>query len=135
NLRRSTWGWTMADYLLGIDNGATVSKVVIFDLHGHAIQIASQQTAAHHPQPGWVERSTELLWQTTAAAIRAAISAAGIRPAQIIAIGTCGHGNGLYLLDRQGAPTRPGMLSMDTRAAETVADWRARGVLAAIWPR
>ena len=24
----------MADYLLGIDNGATVSKVVIFDLHG-----------------------------------------------------------------------------------------------------
>jgi L-xylulokinase len=124
----------MTDYLLGIDNGATVSKVVIFDLHGHAIQVASEQTAALYPQPGWVERSTEQLWQSTAAAIRAAISAAGIRPAQIIAIGTCGHGNGLYLLDRQGLPARPGMLSMDTRATDVVAGWQARGVLDTIWP-
>src|SRR4029453_19503912 len=103
----------MAGYLLGIDNGATVSKVVIFYLHGIAIQSASEPTAAHYPQPGWVERSTEQLWQSTAAAIRTAIGAAGIRPAQIIAPGTCGHGNGLYLLDHHGAPVRPGMLSMD----------------------
>ena len=112
----------MADYLLGIDNGATVSKVVIFDLHGTAIQIASEPTAAHYPKLGWVERSTEQLWQSTAAAIRTAIGAASIRPAQIIAIGTCGHGNGLYLLDQQGAPLRPGMLSMDARATDVVAD-------------
>ena len=125
----------MAEYLLGIDNGATVAKVVIFDLHGHAIQSASEQTAAHYPQPGWTERSTELLWQSTAAAIRAVIGTAGIRPAQIIAIGTCGHGNGIYLLDRHGAPVRPGMLSMDTRATAVVADWQARGVFDAIWPR
>jgi L-xylulokinase len=125
----------MAGYLLGIDNGATVSKVVIFDLHGRAIQVASEQTAAHYPQPGWVERSTEQLWQSTAAAIRTAIDTAGIRPAQIMAIGTSGHGNGLYLLDRNGAPARPGVLSMDARATDVVADWRARGVLDAIWPR
>src|SRR5215213_11721407 len=103
----------MDGYLLGIDNGATVAKAVIFDLHGQAIQVASQQTAAHYPQPGWVERSTEQLWQSTARAIRAAIDAAGIAPTQITAIGTCGHGNGIYLLDRQGAPLRPGLLSMD----------------------
>jgi L-xylulokinase len=125
----------MAEYLLGIDNGATVSKVVLFDLHGQAIQIASQQTAAHYPQPGWTERATEQLWQSTAAAIRTAISAAGIRPGQIIAIGTCGHGNGIYLLDRRGVPLRPGILSMDTRATGVVADWQARGVLDTIWPR
>src|SRR6187549_672205 len=113
----------MAGYLLGIDNGATVAKAVIFDLHGNAIQAASQQTAAHHAQPGWVERSTEQLWHSTATAIRAAIGMAGIDPAQIIAIGACGHGNGLYLLDREGAPPRPGILSMDTRATDVVADW------------
>src|SRR5262245_17258298 len=125
----------MASYLLGIDNGATVSKVVLFDLHGHAIQAASEPTAARYPQPGWVERSTEQLWQSTAAAIRAVIGAAGIRPPQIIAIGTCGHGNGIYLLDRRGTPLRPGMLSMDARATDVVADWRARGVDDAIRPR
>src|SRR5690242_3651287 len=125
----------MDGYLLGIDNGATVSKVVIFDLHGQVIQVASEQTAARYPHPGWVERSTEQLWQSTAAAIRAAIGAAGIRPAQILAIGTCGHGNGLYLLDRSGAPARAGILSMDSRATGVVADWQARGVFEAIWPR
>jgi L-xylulokinase len=125
----------MDGYLLGIDNGATVSKVVIFDLHGQVIQVASEQTAARYPHPGWVERSTEQLWQSTAAAIRAALGAASIRPAQIMAIGTCGHGNGLYLLDKQGAPLRPALLSMDARATDVVADWQARSVLDTTWPR
>jgi L-xylulokinase len=125
----------MAGYLLGIDNGATVSKVVIFDLHGRAIQSASQKATAHYPHPGWTERSMDELWQSTATAIRAALAAAGIQPREIIAIGASGHGNGLYLLDRRGAPLRPGMLSMDTRAVEVADEWQARGVRDAIWPR
>jgi L-xylulokinase len=125
----------MADYLLGIDNGATVSKVVIFDLHGRAVQSASQQAEARYPRPGWTERPMDVLWQSTATAIHTAIEAAGIRPREIVAVGACGHGNGLYLLDRHGAPLRPGILSMDTRAAAVVAEWRSRGVLDAIWPR
>src|SRR6266545_2324196 len=125
----------MADYLLGIDNGATVSKVVIFDLHGRVVQSASRKVEASYPHPGWTERSMDELWQSTAVAIRAAIDAAGIQPREIVAIGGCGHGNGIYLLDRHGAPLRPGILSMDTRAAGVVAEWRAHGVLDAVWPR
>jgi L-xylulokinase len=125
----------MAGYLLGIDNGATVSKVVIFDLRGQVVQAASQKAAASYPAPGWVERSMDRLWQSTAEAARAAIAGAGIRPGEIVAVGTCGHGNGLYLLDRHSEPLRPGILSMDTRALDVVAGWQARGVPAAVWPR
>jgi L-xylulokinase len=125
----------VADYLLGIDNGATVTKAVVFDLAGRAVGAASQKAAVEFPQPGWTERALEALWQETAGVIAHAIEAAGIRPGEILAIGACGHGNGLYLLDRAGAPLRPGILSMDTRAEAVVDAWRAAGVLDAVWPR
>jgi L-xylulokinase len=32
----------MGQYLLGIDNGSTVSKAALFDLHGKEIAVASQ---------------------------------------------------------------------------------------------
>jgi L-xylulokinase len=125
----------MATYLLGIDTGATVAKVVLFDLQGHVIQSAGQKVATTYPAPGWTERDIDELWHSTAAAIRAVLAAANIRPQEIAGIGACGHGNGLYLLDRQGAALRPGILSMDTRATDLVAAWQEQGLPAAIWPR
>ena len=125
----------MHEYLLGIDIGATVAKVVIFDRQGQAIRHAGAKSAANYPHPGWTERSMPELWHMAAAAIRTAIADAGISPTAIAAIGACGHGNGLYLLDRHGVPLRPGILSMDTRAVEVVDVWRAQGLLDAIWSR
>jgi L-xylulokinase len=125
----------MPEYLLGIDNGSTVSKVLLFDLHGREVASASQPAPLHFPQAGWVERDMGLLWQSTAAAIRNALASAAIAPAQIAAIGLCGHGNGLYLLDKEGSPLRPALASTDTRAAAIVAAWQADGTAAEIWPR
>ena len=34
--------------------------------------------------------------------------ASGVKPEQIIGVGTTGHGNGLYLIDKEGRPARPG---------------------------
>src|SRR5262245_40418732 len=125
----------MRDYLLGIDVGATVAKVVIFDLQGQAIRHACGKSAVAYPRPGWTERSMVEIWDTTAAAIRTVIADAGISAAAIAAIGACGHGNGLYLLDRHGAPLRPTILSMDTRAIDVVDAWRAQSLLDTLWPR
>src|SRR5436190_24364749 len=110
----------MADYLMGIDNGLTVSKVAIFDLAGREIKTASRKRDAQYPQPGWTESSTEAMWQDTAQAIQEAITSAGIRPEEIIAVGNTGHGNGFYLLDRHGQPLRPAVLLMDSRASDLV---------------
>ena len=116
----------MADYLLGVDNGSTVSKAAIFDLQGNEIQVTSRTNELSYPHPGWTERDMATLWPNTAAAIREAIDRSGIDPKQIIGIGTTGHGNGIYLLDKQGQPVWPGIASMDTRAADIVDDWYAR---------
>jgi len=103
----------MSEYLLGIDNGGTVTKVVLFDLAGHAIRTASRKAAAQLPYPGWAERDMHSLWNSNADAIREVITASGIRPQQILGVGLTAHGNGLYLLDRRGKPLRPGILSVD----------------------
>jgi L-xylulokinase len=122
-------------YLLGIDSGGTVTKVALFDLGGREIGRAAQRVEPRHPQPGWAERDLDQLWQSTAAAIRTVVAMAGIRPQEIAGVGTTGHGNGLYLLDRRGAPLGPGVLSFDTRAAAHVQGWSEAGLATRLWPR
>ena len=98
----------MAQYLLGIDNGSTVSKAALFDLHGKEIAVASCKADTEYPHPGWTERDMEMLWQSTASAIREVLAKSGVKPEEIAGIGNTGHGNGVYLLDKQGqsAPKR-----------------------------
>lgn len=124
----------MTEYLLGIDDGSTVSKAAIFDLEGREVWVASRKIEPDYPHPGWTERSMELLWQSTAEAVREAITASGIRPEQIVGVGVTGHGNGLYLLDKKGNPLRPGIQSMDSRAAGILDEWNRQGLHEQVFP-
>jgi L-xylulokinase len=124
----------MGKYLLGIDNGSTVSKAALFDFHGKEIAIASCKAMTVYPYPGWTERDMELLWQGTASAIREVLAKSGVRPDEIAGIGNTGHGNGIYLLDKQGQPLRNGIQSMDTRAADVLSGWNQRDLHSRVFP-
>lgn len=132
----------MGKYLLGLDNGNTVSKAAIFDLSGKEVQVASRKVDTHYPQPGWTERSMGSLWQETAEAIREVMAKTGIKPEEIVGIGSSGHGNGVYLLDKAGQPVWNGIQSLDTRAADIVDAWNGSAVrdqafpytLQSFWP-
>lgn len=124
----------MGKYLLGIDNGSTLSKAALFDLHGREIAVASCKADTEYPHPGWTERSMDLLWQSTASAIREVLAKSGIQPEEIAGIGNTGHGNGVYLLDKQGCPLRNGIQSMDSRAADVVTDWNRRDLHTEVFP-
>ena len=124
----------MGQYLLGIDNGSTVSKAALFDLKGKEIAVASCKAETEYPHPGWTERGMEMLWQSTASAIRAVLTKSGIRPEEIAGIGNTGHGNGIYLLDKQGQPLRNGIQSMDSRAADVMTGWNQRSLHEQVFP-
>ena len=124
----------MAQYLLGIDNGSTVSKAALFDLHGKEIAVASCKADTEYPHPGWTERDMEMLWQSTATAIREVLAKSGAKPEEIAGIGNTGHGNGVYLLDKQGRPLRNGIQSMDSRAADLVTEWNQRNLHEQVFP-
>jgi L-xylulokinase len=118
----------MARFLLGTDNGCTMSKAALFTLDGREVAVASRKTETFSPQPGWFERDIEGTWQATAAAIRDVIAEAGVPPAKIACVACAGHGNGLYLVDKQGRPVRPAILSTDSRARGISDRWLADGV-------
>ena len=111
-------------YLLGLDAGNTVIKAVLFDLTGRQISQSVLDGQSSSPFPGHVERNMDELWANAQKVIQSCISEAGISPDQIVAVGSAGHGNGLYLLDKDGAALL-GIQSLDTRAASLAEDLKA----------
>ncbi|TNC63483.1 FGGY-family carbohydrate kinase [Rubellimicrobium roseum] len=114
--------------LLGIDNGLTVTKAVVFDADGTPLTTARRRVPQSMPRPRRVERDMDGLWRATAEAVAEAVARSG-RPAEDIrAVAATAHGDGLYLLDAARRPLGPGILSLDSRAGEVVASWEAGGL-------
>ncbi|MEP1209841.1 MAG: FGGY-family carbohydrate kinase [Rhizobiaceae bacterium] len=113
-------------YLLGLDAGNTVIKAVLFDLSGNEIAKHALDGQSSTPQPGHVERDLDELWRNACQAIAGCIERAGIAAADIVGIGCAGHGNGLYLLDKQDAPLLA-FQSLDTRAAGMAGELSQQG--------
>lgn len=117
----------MKKYLLGIDNGNTICKAVIFDIKGCVISQASQKIKTIYPTPGFSERNLDELWKVNSVTIRQVIKNSNIDPKQIIGVGSTGHGNGLYLLDKKGHALK-GIQSMDSRAQSICGEWAKKGL-------
>ncbi|HUT01911.1 MAG TPA: FGGY family carbohydrate kinase, partial [Phycisphaerae bacterium] len=125
----------MAKYLLGTDNGCTVAKAALFTLAGEELAVASRKIETITPQLGYVEMNMLHSWRATVESIREVLAKAKIDPKDIACIASAGHGNGLYLVDKQGQPVYNAISSTDTRAREVVDRWAADGVGKAIRPK
>ncbi|MDB5663694.1 FGGY-family carbohydrate kinase [Cypionkella sp.] len=112
--------------ILGIDNGLTVTKAVIFDVSGQQIAVARRRVPQLLPEPHHVERDMEGLWRATAEAIAEAIQLSGRPASDIVAVAATAHGDGLYLLDHENRPLGNGILSLDGRAGAICAAWADR---------
>ncbi len=112
--------------LLGIDNGLTVTKAVIFDADGTVLAVARRRVPQIVPKPHHVERDMAQLWSATADAIAEAIGLSGRPASDIISVAATAHGDGLYLLDHEKRPLGPGILSLDSRAGAIAAGWADR---------
>lgn len=115
-------------HLLGIDAGSTVTKSVLFDLDGNVVASASRRVPLGHPAPHHVERDQDDLWDAVVATVRRVLRDSGTAGADVVAVGVTSHGDGVYLVDADGRPTRPGIMSLDTRARPIVQRWESSGV-------
>ena len=59
----------MADtrYILGIDQGTTSTRAVLFDDGGIPVHIAQRELPQIFPDDGWVEHDPEEIWSATVA--------------------------------------------------------------------
>ncbi|MGA2617551.1 MAG: FGGY-family carbohydrate kinase [Thermoguttaceae bacterium] len=118
----------MAQYLLGIDAGSTMTKTALFTTDGTEMAVSAFRPDLIEVHPGWSERNDDRLWEDTARAIRNVLAKSGIAPCEIACVACTGYGNGLHLVDAAGDPVRNGINSMDTRARCCVDRWLADGV-------
>lgn len=125
----------MPSFLLGIDTGCTVSKAAVFTLDGKELAVASSKSETLTPNPDWFERDMESMWLATAGAILEVLNTSGVAATDIACVAATGHGNGLYLVDKQGNPVRNGILSTDSRAKEYIARWTEAGVGEQVLPK
>ena len=117
----------MANYYMGIDNGGTLCKAVLFDEDGAEIASASRKLRMIVPRAGHTERDMDELWTENAAAIRETIAKSGVDPKKIHGVACCGHGKGVYLWGKNDKPCRNGIVSTDGRAWEYPRRWYADG--------
>lgn len=119
---------TFDGLLLAIDAGGSVVKATAFDLAERRNITVSRPVPPTHPAPGRSERDPEQLWAATASCIREVLARVDGGPQRIVAVGLTAHGNGLYLVDSAGQPTRAAIMAADTRAASLVRRWAADGL-------
>ena len=117
------------EVVVGLDCGSTVTKAVIYDANGTPLGSASSPSRHSVPRPHWVERDMEELWHLAADTIRRSLAEAGVPAAAVRAVATTGHGDGIYLVNADGDPVRPGILSLDTRAVPLLREWESDGTL------
>jgi L-xylulokinase len=121
-------------YLLGLDNGGTVTKATLYDTDGTEIAAAGMQVKPILEKVGFVERDMDALWQANATAIRDVLAKAAVNPKDVIGVAVTGHGCGAYFIDADGRPAANGIISTDTRAKDYVARWNADGTYDALLP-
>lgn len=122
----------MTPLYIGIDVGGTVVKSAVFDDRGAEVAVSARPLQAVRTQPGYTERDTKQLWEATAATVRDVVSRLPSGSDNIAAVCCTGHGNGIYLLDKDGDPVGNGIVSSDTRTYHMAVEAEGRTDLAQI---
>ncbi|MDQ2673559.1 MAG: xylulokinase [Chloroflexota bacterium] len=101
--------------VLGLDISTTATKAVLVDEAGGVAGIGSATYPVSVPRPRWSEQDPLVWWDAAVAAIAAALGDAGVRGAEVSAIGLAGQMHGAVLLDADDEPVRPAILWNDQR--------------------
>src|SRR5215204_388985 len=105
--------------LLGIDVGTGGSRALVIDEAGRVVASATVEHAPFaSPQTGWAEQDARDWWRASAGAVRAVLSAEGVRAEEIACVGLTGQMHGAVLLDDADEPLRPSIIWCDVRTHE-----------------
>ncbi|HET6628298.1 MAG TPA: glycerol kinase GlpK [Woeseiaceae bacterium] len=119
----------MADYLLGIDQGTSSSRAVVFDRRLQPVASAQQEFAQSYPQPGWVEHDPEAIWKTTFEVTRRALADSHVPAAGIKGLGITNQRETTLVWDREsGRCVYPAIVWQDRRTADRCRKLRSDGI-------
>jgi len=118
----------MASYIGAIDQGTTSSRFIVFDRSGRIVSSAQREHEQIYPQPGWVEHNPEEIWRRTNDVVHEAMESRGLRPKDLAAIGITNQRETTVVWHKKGGkPVYNAIVWQDTRVANAVAEFAARG--------
>jgi glycerol kinase len=105
--------------ILAIDQGTTGTTCLVVDEELRIQGRGYRELPQHFPQPGWVEHDPEEIWQSALGAVDDAVRAAGVRIADLRAIGIASQRETTILWERAtGRPVAPAIVWQDKRTEE-----------------
>jgi glycerol kinase len=114
--------------ILGIDQGTTSSRALVYDHDINVVASAQQEFPQIYPKPGWVEHDADAIWDSVAAVVRGAVDDAGAKAADISAIGITNQRETTVVWDRKsGEPVSNAIVWQDRRTADYCDALRAQG--------
>ncbi|MGB8166448.1 MAG: glycerol kinase GlpK [Chthoniobacteraceae bacterium] len=114
--------------ILALDQGTTSSRAILFDHDGRIRAVEQQEFTQIYPQAGWVEHDPEEIWKTQLATARAVLAKAGLKAADVAAIGITNQRETTVLWDRKtGAPIGNAIVWQDRRTAHFCDELKAAG--------
>jgi len=120
----------MASVTLGLDIGTTAIKAAAYDAAGRVVARADAPSRAESAAGGRSQQDMAVVWQIVADTLRDLVGQ--IDGSEVVSLGMCGQGDGLWLMDDQGAPVGPALLWNDTRAARDLARLEQDGATDAV---
>ena len=105
-------------HILALDQGTTSSRAIVFGEDGSVRGLAQQEFRQIFPHPGWVEHDPEEIWTSQIKVARRAIAQAGLKAADIAALGIANQRETTILWDRKsGQPVHNAIVWQDRRTA------------------
>ena len=113
-------------YIVGIDEGTTGTKSVVFDLEGHMVGSAYIEYPSFYPKPGYVEQDVSLIRDAIFETCKQAIKKSGVAAENIMAVSMSSQGAACVLVDVNGDVVRNRMIGwQDLRNTEVTDDIKA----------
>lgn len=118
----------MSKYVLGIDQGTTRTKSVVFDKEGTQVALGVQEVERLFPRPGWVEQDPRTIWIATKKSMREAFSGEA-SASDIEAIGVADQGETVIVWDSEtGKPLHNAILWQCRRTTQMCEELKAQGL-------
>jgi glycerol kinase len=114
--------------VLALDQGTTGSTALVFGPEGEVLGRAYAEITQHYPSPGWVEHDAEEIWQKSLRVAAQALSASGVPPRGLRAIGITNQRETTVLWDRKtGDPVYRAIVWQSRQTADVCARLKAAG--------
>jgi glycerol kinase len=120
----------MSDAVLAIDAGTTSVRALVVDPGGNILGRARSGYPLDYPAPGWVEQDPEQLWTATRGVVESALAEAGLRPAELCAVGITAQRSSCVVWERTtGRILAPLVGWQDLRGTQRALELQRQGYL------